>query len=138
MATKALPQFIATDWILATKRWGKGMLCPLSGEKGCGIYFPDDGSNFNLEATDGKSAIVVIKGDRKAPPDPNKITLMLHIYGGQTVFEQVPDKAYVNLTPDYVGSRYMEVADYKELCKTHSIPIHAPATLLDTYLSSRA
>ena len=135
--SKPKAQFIATDWLLATKRWGEGMRCPTTGEKGCGIYFPDDGSNFNLEATDGKSAIVMIKGDRNAPPDPNKITLMLHIYGGKPAYQRVSDKAYINLNPSYVGSRYMVTADYEELCTTHNIPVHAPTTLLDTYHASR-
>ena len=135
--SKPKAQFIATDWLLATKRWGKGMLCPTTGEKGCGIYFPDDGSNFNLEATDGKSAIVMIKGDRNAPPDPNKITTMLQIYGGKPAYQTVPDKAYIKLNPSYVGSRYMVTADYEELCATHNIPVHAPTTLLDTYHASR-
>ena len=139
MASKAtpLPQFTPTDWLLSTKRWGPKMVCPATAEVGCGIYFPDDGSNFNLEATDGKSAIVIIKGDRKAPPDPNKITTMLQIYGGKSGYQGAPDKAYVNLNPTYVGSRYMTTADYEELCTTHNIPLHAPSTLLDTYLSSR-
>ena len=136
--SKPLPQFIATDWLLATKRWGPKMVCPQTAEVGCGIYFPDDGSNFNLESTDGKSAIVIIKGDRKAPADPNKITTFLHIYGGKATYQVVPDKAYINLNPSYVGSRYMAEADYQELCTTHNIPVHAPTTLLDTYLSSKA
>ena len=130
-------QFIATDWVPATKRWSKTWVCPKTGENGSGIYFPDDGSNFNLEATDGKSAIVMIKGDRNAPPDPNKITTMLQIYGGKPAYQTVPDKAYINLNPSYVGSRYMVTADYEELCTTHNIPVHAPTTLLDTYHASR-
>ena len=138
MASKAtLPQFISTDWLLATKRWGPGMLCPLSGEKGCGIYFPDDGSNFNLEATDGKSAIVMIKGDRNTPPDPNKLTLMLRIFGGQPEYQKAPEKSYINLNPSYVGSRYMTTEDYEETCAQRNIPVHAPTTLLDTYNASR-
>ena len=135
--SKPKAQFIATDWLLATKRWGSGMICPTTGEKGCGIYFPDDGSNFNLESTDGKSAIVMIKGDRNAPPDPNKITTMLQIYGGKPAYQTVPDKAYINLNPSYVGSRFMTVADYEQLCTTHSVPLHTPSSLLDTYLQSR-
>ena len=113
-AKEILLQFVATDWLLATKRWGSNMLCPNTGEKGCGIYFPDDGSNFNLQATDGKSAIVIIKGDKNAPPDPNKVTVMLQIYGGKSAYQTVPDKAYINLTPSYVGSRYMTTEDYEE------------------------
>ena len=138
MASKAtLPQFISTDWLLATKRWGPGMLCPLSGEKGCGIYFPDDGSNFSLESTDGKSEIVIIKGDRNAPPDPSKVTLMLRIFGGQPAYQTAPDTAYINLNPSYVGSRYMTTEDYEETCAQRNIPVHAPTTLLDTYNASR-
>jgi len=134
---KELLQFVATDWVLATKRWGKGMVCPTTAQVGCGIYFPDDGSNFNLEATDGQSRIVIIKGDRNAPPDPNKVTLMLRIFGGQPAFQKAPDASYINLNPSYIGSRFMTVADYEELCTTHSVPIHAPSSLLDSYLSSR-
>ena len=141
MASKAkepLLQFVAPDWLLATKRWGPNMLCPTTGEKGCGIYFPDDGSNFNLEATDGKSAIVIIKGDRNAPPDPNKITTMLQIYGGKPAFQAQPDKAYINLNPTYDGPRYMGIEDYEAMCAERNIPVHTPTTLLDTYLQSIA
>ena len=137
-AKEALLQFIAPDWLLATKRWGANMLCPTTGEKGCGIYFPDDGSNFNLEATDGQSAIVIIKGDRKAPPDPNKITIMLQIFGGKPAYQTVPEKAYINLNPAYDGPRYMGVEDYEAMCAERNIPVHAPTTLLDTYNASRA
>ena len=139
MGTKAqpLPQFIATDWLPATKRWSKTWACPKTGETGSGIYFPDDGNNFNLESTDGRSEIVIIKGDRNAPPDPNKTTLMLRIFGGQPEYQKAPDNAYINLNPSYVGSRYMTTADYEGLCTTHSVPVHAPSTLLDTYLSSK-
>ena len=133
----SLPQFIATDWKPATKRWSKTWVCPKTGETGSGIYFPDDGNNFNLESSDGKSEIVIIKGDRNAPPDPNKVTLMLRIFGGQPSFQTAPDDAYINLNPSYIGSRYMTVDDYEELCTTHSVPIHAPSSLLDTYLQSR-
>ena len=134
---ESLPPFIATDWQPATKRWSKTWVCPKTGETGSGIYFPDDGNNFNLEATDGKSEIVIIKGDRNAPPDPTKITLMLRIFGGQPSYQKAPDASYINLNPSYVGSRFMTVEDYEELCATHSVPIHAPSSLLDTYLSSR-
>ena len=135
--SKPKAQFIATDWQPATKRWSKTWVCPKTGETGSGIYFPDDGNNFNLESSDGKSEIVIIKGDRNAPPDPNKVTLMLRIFGGQPAFQTAPDDAYINLNPSYVGSRYMTVDDYEELCTTHSVPIHAPSSLLDTYLQSR-
>ena len=136
-AKEALLQFVATDWLLATKRWGAGMVCPNTGETGCGIYFPDDGSNFNLQATDGKSAIVIIKGDKNAPPDPNKLTTMLQIYGGKPAYQTVPEKAYINLNPSYVGPRYMDVEDYEAMCTERNIPVHAPTTLLDTYNASR-
>ena len=132
-----LPQFIATDWQPATKRWSKTWECPKTGEKGSGIFFPDDGNNFNLESSDGKSEIVIIKGDRNAPPDPNKMTLMLRIFGGQPEYQKAPDNAYINLNPSYVGSRYMTTADYEELCATHNVPVHAPSSLLDTYIQSR-
>ena len=135
--SKPKAQFIATDWVPATKRWSMTWVCPKTGEMGSGIYFPDDGSNFNLESSDGKSEIVIIKGDRNAPPDPNKVTLMLRIFGGQPSYQTAPEKAYINLNPSYVGSRYMTVDDYEELCTTHSVPIHAPSSLLDNYLSSR-
>ena len=132
-----LLNFISTDWLPATKRWSKTWICPHTGAVGSGIYFPDDGSSFSLDATDLKSRIVVIKGDRNAPPDPSKVTLMLRIFGGQPAFQSAPEKAYINLNPAYIGSRYMTVADYKELCATHEVPIHAPSSLLDNYLSSR-
>ena len=136
--SKPKAQFIATDWVPATKRWSKTWVCPKTGEKGSGIYFPDDGSNFNLEATDGKSAIVIIKGDRNAPPDPNKITTMLQIYGGKPAFQAQPDKAYINLNPTYDGPRYMGIEDYEAMCAERNIPVHTPTTLLDTYLQSIA
>jgi len=132
-----LPQFIATDWQPATKRWSKTWVCPKTGETGSGIYFPDDGSNFNLEATDGKSEIVGIKGDRNAPPDPNKMTFMLRIFGGQPEYQKAPDNAYINLNPVYDGPRYMDVEDYEAMCTERNIPVHAPTTLLDAYNASR-
>ena len=139
MGTKAppLPQFIATDWMLATKRWSKTWACPKTGETGSGIYFPDDGNNFNLESSDGKSEIVIIKGDRNAPPDPDKVTLMLRIFGGQPEYQKAPDKCYINLNPSYDGPRFITVDDYASLCTTHNVPVHTPSTLLETYLSSR-
>ena len=136
-AKEILLQFVATDWLLATKRWGPKMVCPTTAQVGCGIYFPDDGSNFNLEATDGKSAIVIIKGDKNAPPDPNKLTTMLQIYGGKPAYQTVPDKAYINLNPAYDGPRYMDVEDYEAMCTERNIPVHAPTTLLDAYNASR-
>ena len=135
---KETPVFIATDWVLAIKRWSKTWLCPKTQTPGSGIYFPNDGSNFNLEATDGKSALVLIKGDRNAPADPNKITLMLQIYGGRSAFESCPDEAYINVNPDYKGARFMTVDDYKATCTQMNVPIHQVSSLLDTYNQSKA
>ena len=129
--------FISTDWVPAIKRWSKTWGCPKTPAVGSGIYFPNDGSNFNLEATDGKSALVLIKGDRNALPDPNKITLMLQIFGGRASFEVCPDEAYINVNPDYNGPRFMAVADYKATCEAKDVPIHGISSLLDTYNSAR-
>ena len=129
--------FISTDWLPARKQWAPEWSCPKTGEKGSGMYFPDDGSSFSLEATDGKSEIVAIKGDKNAPPDPNKVTLMLRIYGGNPAFQQAPKRAYINLNASFIGGRYMTIEDYERLCTQHSVPMHTPATLLDNYHSSR-
>ena len=131
-----LLNFISTDWLPATKRWSKTWICPHTGAVGSGIYFPDDGSSFSLDATDLKSRIVVIKGDRNAPPDPNKVTVMLQICGGTPAYQEAPDKAYINLNPAFVGARFMYFADYEQACTERGLPVHTPTTLLDSYRSS--
>jgi len=129
--------FIATDWVLAIKRWSPTWVCPKTNEKGSGMYFPNDGGNFSLESSDGKSELVLIKGDRNAPPDPNKITLMLRIFGGRPSFEGCPDEAYININPKYKGARFMQVSDYTDQCIAKDVPVHSVSSLLDTYNSTR-
>mgnify|MGYP003140962498 CR=1 FL=1 len=131
-------QFVATDWVQVIKRWSGTWVCPKTGEVGSTIYFPDDGSSFNLEASDGVGELVVIKGDRNAPPDPNKVTLMFRLYGGRDAFAKHPEEAYLNLNQDYDGPRLMTVPDYESACATRKIPVTQVATALDAYLASRA
>ena len=131
-------QFVASDWVLAIKRWSATWTCPKTGEVGSTIYFPEDGRSTAIESSDGKGQLVAIKGDRNAPADPNHVTLMYRLYNGRTAYEQSPDNAYLNINPEYNGARLMTIGDYKAECKTRKIPIEMVSTALDSYLTSRA
>ena len=43
-------QFVASDWVLAIKRWSTSWVCPKTGEVGSTIYFPEDGSSTAIES----------------------------------------------------------------------------------------
>ena len=43
-------QFVASDWVLAIKRWSTSWVCPKTGEVGSTIYFPQDGSSTAIES----------------------------------------------------------------------------------------
>lgn len=137
--TKQTPKvvFNATDWVLGIKRWSKTSIDPSTGKEGSPIYFPADDSGINAQASDGKSTLIAFKDTRNAPPTDDKIVVMLKVHGGRLAYEGCPDLVYMNINPQYVGARFMDVPAYTDLCNTKNIPIQATSSVLDQYNSAR-
>ena len=118
--------FIATDWVLAIKRWSAKGIDPSTNQAGVAIYFPNNDASINAKASDGKSTLLAFK-----------VILMLKIHGGRTAYEQCPDEAYFNVNPKYDGARLMSTDDYELECKNRDIPVEVVPTALDQWTQQR-
>lgn len=115
-------QFISTMWKLAVLKFSERWPDPTTGIRGSAFFIVPDGNRVTAEATDGKSQLVLLKGDTRTQ-DPNRVTQMLQVYGGKDVYEQLPKEAYINIDPNYEGGRFMTIEDFEDLCAQHKIPL---------------
>ena len=115
--------FKPNQWKLATLQFSERWKDPKTGLEGSPFYIVSN--SINAEATDGKSQLVILKGDTRSD-DPNRLTIMLQVYGGKAMFEQLPKEAYINVDPAYEGARFLTVDDHDQL--TASAPPVADST----------
>ena len=130
--------FIATDWVLAIKRWSKTGIDTSNNQAGVTIYFPNNDASINAKASDGKSTLLAFKDTRNQPASADSpVIVMLKIHGGRTAYEQCPDEAYFNVNPKYDGARLMSTDDYELECKNRDIPVEVVPTALDQWTQQR-
>ena len=101
---------IMNDWILAVLRWSDRWMDSATDVRGSAYYFIPTGDSY--ENDHGQELVFFNDDTDSAEPRP-----ILRFNGGKATYEKLPPKAYINVNPDYEGSRLMTVEQHEKMLK---------------------
>ena len=102
--------FNANDWLLAMLRWSDRWMDSKTDIRGSAFYFI--GTSDSYENEHGQE-LVFFADDR----DSTDARPILRFNGGKDTYSKLPPKAYINVNPEYDGSRLMTVEQYEKSSK---------------------
>ena len=104
--------FNANDWLLATLRWSERWMDSATDIRGSAFYFI--GTSDSYENEHGQE-LVFFENDRDR--DSADARPILRFNGGKDTYSKLPPKAYINVNPDYKGSRLMTGEQFEKASK---------------------
>ena len=95
------------DWVLAILRWSDKWMDSETDVRGSAYYFIPTGDSYENEH--GQELVFFADDTDSAEPRP-----ILRFNGGKATYQKLPPKAYINVDPNYNGSRLMTVEQYEK------------------------
>ena len=100
------------EWMLAILRWSDKWRDSKTDIPGSAYYFISTSESFE---NDHGQELVFFNND--APTDDDEDRPVLRFNGGKATYQKLPPKAYINVNPDYKGSRLMTLEQHKKMLK---------------------
>ena len=98
------------EWMLAVLRWSDKWRDSDTDVRGSAYYFIPTGESFS---NDHGQELVYFNNDTDDDADRPYV----RFNGGRETYEKLPAKAYINVDPNYNGSRVMTVEQYEKSSK---------------------
>mgnify|MGYP003150594458 CR=1 FL=1 len=98
------------EWMLAILRWSDKWRDSETDVAGSAYYFIPTGESYSNEH--GQELVFFANDTDSDEPRP-----CLRFNGGKETYQKLPEKAYINVDPNYNGSRLMTVEQYEKSSK---------------------
>ena len=100
------------EWMLAILRWSDKWRDSKTDIPGSAYYFISTSESF--ENDHGQELVFFDNDDTDDDDTPRPV---LRLNGGKATYEKLPPKAYINIDPNYTGSRLMTIEQYDKTSK---------------------
>ena len=97
------------EWVLAILRWSDKWRDADTDIPGSAFYFIPTNESY---ANDHGQELVKFKNNTADDDDDDRF--LLRFNGGKEVYEKLPKEAYINIDPNYTGSRLMTVEQFEK------------------------